>query len=129
MTPEKLQRLFRYYNRRYWRGRLPEYQIRFEPLPEDTDRKILAWCDAPNQTLRFDPEKIKTDRQWRITLLHEMCHVAVGPGHFRKEFLDQVFLRCPRYVGMDWCFGNRDVFTAIKYGPRRARQVHRRLGW
>ena len=56
----------------------------------------MAWCDKANQTLRFDPVKIKSDRQWRITLLHEMCHILAAPGHYEKDFLDQIFLRGPK---------------------------------
>jgi hypothetical protein len=129
MNPARLEGLFRYYNRRYWRGRLPEYQISFEPLPSYEDGEIVAWCDKPNQTLRFDPAKIKNDRQWRITLLHELCHILSEPGHYGKDFMDQLFFRCPKYVGLAECFGNKDFFTAIKYGPRRAHRVYKRLGW
>ena len=127
MTTTELERRFRYYNRRYWRGELPDYGISLEPLPTDADSDILAWCDRPNRTLRFDPAKFKSDREWRKTLLHEMCHI-LSEGH-GKDFLDQIFVRCPKYVGLAECFGNRDAFLVIRYGPRRAHRAFERLGW
>lgn len=126
MSPRRVKRMFRYYNRRYWQGRLPDYRIRFERLPISARGEMLAWCDTRRHILRFDPTKIHTERRWRKTLLHEMSHVLSRAGH-GKQFLDQL-CRGPKYVVLDHCLGNKDAFAVLKYGPYRASAAARRLG-
>jgi hypothetical protein len=129
----KLKRLFRHYNQRYWNGELPDYRIRFGRLPghglikqypemaakHELTLEGMGHCDRRNRTLWFDPLNIRGDRMWRIILMHEMSHIRARPGHSGTFFRE--LCRCPDYVVLHECGGNKETFAFVKYGirPRR----------
>lgn len=109
-TDEWLQRLFDRYNRRYWQGNLRGWSVRWSgreagTLPAaaiDTERqrrnleqafgpnwpvvlarvnRASAGCDRKNRQITVDIDQIRSDRQLRETLLHEMCHAASKGVH------------------------------------------------
>jgi SprT-like family len=69
-TEQRLQRLFGRFNRRFWRGRLPNVAIRIHELDD-------AWgeIDWKHREIRINVAK-QPDREVRATLLHEMAHLA-----------------------------------------------------
>jgi SprT-like family len=72
-TQSRLERLYRYYNRRYWQGRLPVYYIRIVCLADGT----LALCSSKaKRRISIDVAQCRSDRELKASLLHEMCHVA-----------------------------------------------------
>jgi len=80
-TEERLQRLFDDYNRRYWRGRLPRYNVVI------SDTYWGSACDRRNRQVFFHPVVFErsSERQVRETLLHEMAHAAT-PGVHSKAW-------------------------------------------
>jgi hypothetical protein len=127
MTRSRLQQLFDYYNRRYWNGELPVYQIRFGRLPGEELlwqyrslrpklREGMAQIERSTRTLWFDPRRIRTDRMWRVNLMHEMAHIRSRRGHGGTFFTE--LCRCPDYVVMHECGGNAETFAFVKYGIR-----------
>ncbi len=82
-------RLFDDLNRRHWRGRLPRYRVvRLELLPGR--ETVTGVCRHRTRTILVKRE-LSGDRL-RVTMLHEMAHVAARdePGHgprFRSQLL------------------------------------------
>jgi hypothetical protein len=129
MTLERLKQLYRYYNRRYWNGELPDYQIRFGRLPGE---KLLwqypqfraqlrlgtAQIERATREIWFDPRRMKdsSDRLWRIVLMHEMAHIRSRRGHGGTFFTE--LCRCPNYVVLHECGNDIQTFRFVKYGRR-----------
>lgn len=119
---ERLQQLFRYYNTRYWRGKLPEYRVIVKRF-----RRKYGDCSKRRRRIRIHVA-YRTDREVRATLLHEMCHAAhrwVGDPH-GKPFYRQMMTRCPQWavdyeyrklVGMTqraWMLKNWHLFASSR---------------
>jgi hypothetical protein len=78
LTNAKLERLYRYYNRKYFGGKLPVVKVKFTDLIDKYGAVGNTHYEARV------PEMIlidKTLRRWnitaRLTLLHEMVHVKL----------------------------------------------------
>ena len=83
---KSLQARFDDLNRRYWRGRLPRYRVRFSPgLRKRTG--CIGQCDDSQHLIVIDPSE--TGTALRLTLLHEMCHV----GNHHGAWHGPIFLR------------------------------------
>lgn len=67
---KQLARLFDRYNQRYWRGRLPRYQVTL------TDRFKGCRCDRRARTIYINPSYPAP-----TLLLHEMAHAASNGRH------------------------------------------------
>jgi len=84
-TEERLRDVFAPYNRKYWRGRLPVYQLVIATMPDAVGR-----CESTRKVITIDVEQHKSDREVRSTLLHEMAHAAAfirgSRGHDLKFF-------------------------------------------
>jgi len=82
-TDEKLTRLYGYYNRKYWSGRLPAYRVEIADL---TKEGAVGLCNYRHRIVQIDTAKHRSDRVIRSTLLHEMAHVATSRnrGHGEK---------------------------------------------
>jgi hypothetical protein len=85
-TELRLQRLFAYYNRRFWRGRLPTIHIRIRELMDALGR--IEW---EQREILIKVNAHKNDREIRATLLHEMAHLGTRRklGH-GSEFWAQI---------------------------------------
>jgi len=70
---ERLQKLFTYYNKKYWNGRPPECSVVNRDLKE---RECLALLVNRRKRILLDLTLQKSDLAIRETLLHEMCHLA-----------------------------------------------------
>lgn len=70
-TPERLERLFRRYNSRYWRGRIPQYAVVDQPHGD-----AFGYCDKRRRQITVNVKMHKNDTEVRETLLHEMAHAA-----------------------------------------------------
>jgi SprT-like family len=80
---KRLQCLFERYNRKHWRGRLPQYRV----VPTALD--CLGQCRHQKRIIEIDPNRHESDRRVRATLLHEMAHAAApGRGHGLKFFAE-----------------------------------------
>jgi SprT-like family len=78
---QRLQSLFERYNRIYWHGRLPHYNVTPAIL------ECLGRCYWRRRIIEIDPKQHKSDRHVRATLLHEMAHAATaGTGHGLEYF-------------------------------------------
>src|SRR5579864_3548090 len=82
-TEQRLQRLYARYNCRFWAGRLRAVRVRISDLAD-----CYGEWDVEQQQIRIDIERhANNDREIRSTLLHEMAHVAAGPWHKSKFWL------------------------------------------
>ena len=89
MTNAELRRLFRQYNRLYFSGKLPRADIRFAGMDKEN---YLGFCVffAGVPEVRINKRIRRWPKMVRMTLLHEMCHVALprraehGP-RFQRE--------------------------------------------
>jgi len=70
-TKKRLQEIFARYNRKFWRGRLPSYEIVVAELPN-----ILGCCDSRRRLITISIGHHKSDSEIRGTVLHEMAHAA-----------------------------------------------------
>jgi hypothetical protein len=75
-TDIRLQHLYAYYNRRFWNNQLPRYRVCQQTISDDA----LAYVLRRRRQIIIDIDQHQSDRQIRSTLLHEMAHVAAGPG-------------------------------------------------
>ncbi len=79
MTQTQLRRLLDRYNRRYWRGRLPHYEIIL------SEKHWGSACDRKSRRIYLHPvlfERLDEDAIHR-TLIHEMAHAATRGVHGR----------------------------------------------
>jgi hypothetical protein len=99
---KRLRRLFDRYNRLHFRGKLSNYKVAIDALP-DGARGI---CDWSRRTITIDPEHHVSDREVRGTVLHEMAHAAcagVSHGHDIHFFAEvESLLRCGAPVTIDF---------------------------
>ena len=124
-TEPRLQRLFVRYNRRFWHGRLRGVRVCISPL----ERCYGQWV-YKHREIRIDIDLHKgNDREIRSTPLYEMCHVAAGPGHNSKFWLEIERLlgrRAPINVGFPETDGLQIVENAIpKRFPLARHQLNR----
>lgn len=77
-TKKRLLDLYQRYNRRYWSGELPLYGIEIKKC-----RRCIGVTDHGSRTVVVDVDGHFDDDQVRLTLLHEMVHVAAldSPPH------------------------------------------------
>jgi hypothetical protein len=110
-TEQRLQRLFDRYNLRFWGGRLPRVRVRV------CDLDCYGECDFEREEIRIDIDRhANNDREIRATLLHEMAHVAAGPGHSSKFWLQIENLlrkKAPISVGFPETGGLQIVKNAV----------------
>jgi hypothetical protein len=88
-TNERLRKLYNYYNKKYWSGKLPQYRVEIADLDADS-RDVLGQCSHKEKVIRIDLRKFKWDSAVRETVLHEMAHVSAGfkaGDHDSKFFL------------------------------------------
>lgn len=76
-TDERLQRLYRHYNNRFWEGRLPSC------LVVATTEWRGCECEKGLRRIRMNVDSLRTDHLVRTVLLHEMVHI-VADGHGEK---------------------------------------------
>jgi hypothetical protein len=83
-TDRRLRRLFERYNVKFWAGKLPA--VKLVAADYSSDGGELGAYFPRALRIVIHAEKCGTDRKVRDTLLHEMCHVAVGrkAGHGPK---------------------------------------------
>jgi predicted metal-dependent hydrolase len=94
LTNKKLKSLYKRYNKKYWKGRLPDISVRFadtegawghthfegsEPVYIEINRAVRTWT----RTVKF-------------TLLHECCHVACPVQVEHGPRFDHEMLRLAR---------------------------------
>jgi len=72
-TEERLRRLFRRYNQRYWRGKLSRYAVSIGDLKEI---HAVGLCKRAVHQVVVDIAAHDSDSEIRATLLHEMAHAA-----------------------------------------------------
>ncbi len=129
-TQPRLQRLFRYYNTRYWGGELPEFRV----VNRRLKKGIAGWYDYTHKTIWIDlrPEKIPADRYVKQVVLHECCHVATrqsrGPhgARFFHEVLRLIGLGS-RWAARDWLEfddAKQEIVEATPECLARLRQFH-----
>lgn len=75
---KNLPKLFSEYNRIFFRGRLPAYQVRYFDIEPQFLRGL---CDTKNRTIFIHREI--TGEELKQLLLHEMCHIG-APYHGQK---------------------------------------------
>lgn len=114
-STDRLRRLYERYNRHYWAGKLPTWEIVIASLDDE-----MAHVDFRAQCLRIDIAQHSSDRAVRATLLHEMCHIAAGnhgTAH-GSAFLEQMEkllrLRAPVSMGFPETGGRPHLFLIPK---------------
>lgn len=86
-TNDRLKKLFNYYDKKYWNGKLPDVVVKQENTSENTWWRYFH----EDNHIEIYVAKIKTDKEVRGTLLHEMCHLAAGKKSFRNGGHDSRF--------------------------------------
>jgi hypothetical protein len=115
---QRLNRLFKRYNRRYWGGKLPDLRV--------VNRKLVACVGEyvrKEQEILVDVSAHPNDREVRSTLLHEMAHagnrsgswIAHGYG-FWAQIENLLRQRAPIRVGFPEMPQHKFPLSAI---PRR----------
>ena len=80
-TDTRLQKLFEYYNRRFWNGKLPRFTV-----IRVSDQEYKVYISFKEKLIRVSTNG-RSDRDIRSTVLHEMAHLATRrPGHDSKFF-------------------------------------------
>jgi hypothetical protein len=110
------------YNRRFWAGHLPAVRVCISDLPD-----CYGEWDLEQRQIRIDIVRhSNNDHEIRATLLHEMAHVAAGPGHNSKFWLQiEHLLRqgAPVTVGFPEAGGLQIVKDAVPKRFPRARRL------
>jgi hypothetical protein len=122
------QQLFAKYNRKYWQGTLPHYQILATNcfLTNELgngDRRLVGRCDIQTRTIFLHPELSR--RLARQVLIHEMAHAATPTCWFHeaewiKEMVRLEKLGAPvsRSEEIDYCISEGahcgDVVTLLE---------------
>lgn len=80
----KLQRWVKHYNKKYFDGKLPEVQVGFnDEIPDDHGTQITVSLDYPPghkiHQIHISPETHCSNRQLKLTLLHELVHLKLVP--------------------------------------------------
>ena len=133
---ERLDRLFKRYNRIYWRGHLPPYRVRTAALDPTVHS---AHCNPSKRIIEIDPSQCASDRIVRSKLLHEMVHAAIPSNHDLKfcAQLERLLRLGSPYIVEAWDCSNVKMSTArfravgrfsLKYLiPRRFPLLRRRM--
>src|SRR5947208_912695 len=103
--------LFDAYNKKYFRSRLPTYQVRFVPFDGTQENwlGVYGYCDREGHTIFIReplPSPIIKDR----ILLHEMCHIQ-GGTHFSRRFRSE--LRRLAAAGEKWADKEADEYDQL----------------
>lgn len=84
MRPTLLTKAYKLYNRKYFGGRLPnppEVTVRWE----DIEESLMGYQEGTE--IAISRKYRYSNSIWRLTLLHEMVHLATPGGHAHgKEF-------------------------------------------
>lgn len=84
MKASEAQRLYEELNRRYFRGRLPHYRVRFvRRLFPDSAGTFYGRCDSDRKLILLRHDRAPGAPTLRQSLLHEMCHIG-APGHGKR---------------------------------------------
>jgi len=78
-TEKRLLALYQRYSRRYWDGELTRYKIGIMKC-----RHCRGFTDDSSRTVVVDVDGHWNDDEIRLTLLHEMVHVAARDGESRS---------------------------------------------
>ena len=78
-TNRSLKRLYAKYNRKYFDGRLPPCRVEFHKC---VGAVAYCWAKESPARINIDPKYRSEWNYLKITLLHEMVHVAVGEDEF-----------------------------------------------
>ena len=108
---ERLDRLFKRYNRIYWRGHLPPYRVRTAALDSTVHS---AHCNPSKRIIEIDPSQCASDRIVRSKLLHEMVHAAIPSNHDLKfcAQLERLLRLGAPYIVEAWDCSNVEMSTA-----------------
>ena len=98
---ENLSKIFVEYNKTYFRGRLPVYDVRYV----ETEIPLLrGQCNNVNHTIDIKPGIIGDELNHLI--LHEMCHIG-APSHGRT-FLKRLHHLAD--MGVEWARNEIEVY-------------------
>lgn len=84
ITEEQLQAWFEQYRHQYFGGRLSKWKVAIGSGPEPDINVLAGYCDDKSKTLYIKKRMLHTEESAQSTLLHEMCHAAVGPWHGKR---------------------------------------------
>lgn len=77
-TDRRLNKLFAFYNRKYWDGQLKSFAVTGCNVRTLRARGAMGSCDSVNKLIMVDIPAHKNEKELRATLLHEMAHAASG---------------------------------------------------
>ncbi len=79
-SPERLNRLFAYYNRKFWNAELNRWRAE----TSENHPGLYGFCDRKSKRVYVRLSRHHSDQEVRATLIHEMAHAATNSGHSRK---------------------------------------------
>ena len=75
-----LARLYDFYNRKYFGGKLPRLTMRWDEGAVDSELASTIFMDDCPVMINFMAKGMDTEKRIRRVLLHEMVHVSLPPG-------------------------------------------------
>jgi hypothetical protein len=109
----RLQKLFRFYNQRYWNGVLPPCRVRRHlrrGIRALLPKGQIGSCVQSDRLIWIHP-KLR-GLELRCTLLHEMCHLATPYRGHGPTFYEQV-CRGPEYFIWDECLTESSFVKSV----------------
>lgn len=94
----RLKTIYNTYNRKYFDGQLPSETLVGwnDELGPKTFGLNISVADEGNHllfTISIDPRKHFSSEQYRLTLLHEMCHIKLYPYMKHGKKFNEEMLR------------------------------------
>jgi len=71
-TDQRLQRLFRRYNKKFGGGKLPHF------LVVNDKERMGCRCDKRRRRIAINTDTLRSDREVRTALVHDMGHITAG---------------------------------------------------
>lgn len=85
VSDRRLKHWYDKYNAAYFDGQLPTHTVCFwEPMPEAGATCPVFEVDHGQFLIKIDPALKGVPCYFKLTLLHEMCHLKLWPKHPRS---------------------------------------------
>ena len=84
ISEEQLQAWFEQFRHRFFGGRLSKWRIAIGSGQDPDIVDESGYSDAKSKTLYIAERALYSGKEAKTTLLHEMCHAAVGRWHGKR---------------------------------------------
>lgn len=84
ISDKQLKRWFCKYNNQFFDSTLPDVLIYWEPPTASYAEICPVFDTGVGFEIKIDPSIKGFHKMWKLTLLHEMCHLKLWPKHPRS---------------------------------------------